>query len=233
MPRTSATRGWSCGNRYLRNSPATGVRPSGRRCRRRCWQHAEALDLDLDDVPGLQQPRWRPGVADAGRGAGGEQVARAQGEGVRDQREGVADGVDHLVGAPVLHGLAVDPGLHAQAVAQVADLGRRDHRAERAGVVAVLAEDPLEVSFWARREVRSLKRRVADDGGQRLVRGGVDQRRADVGDDLALPVQAVLVRRAPAPRRRPRSATASSGRTASGTAAGPGPAKVPSATCLR
>ena len=62
-------------------------------------QHAEPLDLDLDDVAGLQQPRRRAGVADAGRGAGGQQVAGPQREGVRDQRERVADGVDHLVGA--------------------------------------------------------------------------------------------------------------------------------------
>ena len=98
----------------------------GGRCRRPgCASDAEALDLDLDDVAGLQQPRRRAGVADAGRRAGGQQVARAQGEGVRDQREGVADGVDHLVGAPVLDDLAVDPGLHPQPVAQVAHLGGR------------------------------------------------------------------------------------------------------------
>ena len=143
MPRTSASRGWSCGKRYWRNSPDTAQAFRAELSTTRLRQDAEPLDLDLDDVAGLQQPRRRAGVADAGRRAGGQQVARAQREGVRDQREGVADGVDHLVGAPVLHGLAVDPGLHAQPVAQVADLGGRHQRPERAGAVAVLAEDPL------------------------------------------------------------------------------------------
>src|SRR5215218_8195064 len=188
MHRTSATRGWWCGNRYWRNSPLTA--PSALPCGvvdDGVPKDADALDLDLDDVAGLQEPRWRAGVADAGRRAGGQQVARAQGERVGDQREGVADGVDHLVGAPVLHRLAVDPGLHPQAVAQIADLGRRHHRAERAGVVAVLAEDPLagELLRPPRREV--VERGVADDGGQRLVGARVDERRADPGHDLALP----------------------------------------------
>ena len=197
MPRTSATRGWSCGNRYWRYSPDT-LRPcSGRAVvDDGVGQDAEPLDLDLDDVAGLQQPRGRAGVADPGRRAGGEQVARAQGEGVRDEREGVADGVDHLVGAAVLDDLAVDPGLHPQPVAQVADLGGRDHRAQRAGVVAVLAEDPLagELLRPARGEVveasSSRRRRPAPRPGWR--RPAVDPTYAI---DLALPVQAVLVGR--------------------------------------
>src|SRR5215217_4913220 len=136
MPRTSATRGWWCGNRYWRNSPLTA--PSALPCGvvdDGVPKDADALDLDLDDVAGLQEPRWRAGVADAGRRAGGQQVARAQGERVGDQRERVADGVDHLVGAPVLDDLAVDPGLHVQSVAQVAHLGGWNQRAEGAGGV--------------------------------------------------------------------------------------------------
>src|SRR4051812_25987973 len=119
MQRTSASRGWSCGKRYCRYSPLM----TGLVADHRVAQDAEPLDLDLDDVTGLQQPRRRAGVADAGRRARREQVARPQGEGLRDQRERVADGVDHLVRAPVLDDLAVHPGLHVQAVAQVADLG--------------------------------------------------------------------------------------------------------------
>ena len=141
------------GHRGLRSpSCAGGVVDDG------VAQDAEALDLDLDDVAGLQQPRGRAGVADAGRRAGGQQVARAQGEGVRDQREGVADGVDHLVGAAVLDGLAVDPGLHPQPVAQVADLGGRapSGRAGRSCRRSCRGSTAT-VSFCARREVRSLK----------------------------------------------------------------------------
>src|SRR5688572_30343396 len=142
MPRTSASRGWSCGKRYWRYSPDISGLPCGV-VDDGVAQRPDALDLDLDDVAGLQQPRGRAAVADAGRGAGGQQVTRSQREGVRDQREGVADGVDHLVGGAVLDGLAVDAGLHAQAVTQVADLGGGNHRPDRPGLVAVLAEDPL------------------------------------------------------------------------------------------
>src|SRR3954469_21266339 len=101
MPRTSASRGWSWGKRYRRNSPVTThlVADHG------VGEHAEPVDLDLDDVAGLQQPRWRAGVADPGRSAGGQQVTGPQGEGAGDQRQGVPDGVDHLVGATVLDGL--------------------------------------------------------------------------------------------------------------------------------
>src|SRR3954447_975702 len=105
MPRTSASRGWSCGNRYCRYSPdMTGpVLDDG------VGEDAEPLDLHLDDVAGVQQPLRVPGVADAGRRAGGQQVAGPQRERVGDQGEGVADGVDHLVGRAVLDDLAVDP----------------------------------------------------------------------------------------------------------------------------
>src|SRR6185312_13761944 len=139
MPRTSASRGWSCGKRYRRYSPDM----AGRVLDDAVGEDAEPLDVDLDGVAGVQQPLGVAGVADAGGRAGGQQVARPQREGVADQREGVADRVDHLVGGAVLDDLAVDPGPHPQAVAQVADLAGRDQRAERAGVVAVLAEDPL------------------------------------------------------------------------------------------
>src|SRR6478609_11338246 len=117
MPRTSASRGWSCGKRYRRYSPDM----AGPVLDDAVGEDAEPLDLDLDDVAGPQQPLRVAGVADAGRRAGGQQVSRPQRERVRDQRQRIADGIDHLVGAPVLDGLAVDPGLHAQSVAQVAD----------------------------------------------------------------------------------------------------------------
>src|SRR3954447_18679949 len=84
-------------------------------------QDAESLDLDIDGVAGVEQPGGSAGVADSGRRARGEQITWSQREGVRDQREGVADGIDHLVGPAVLDGLAVDPRLHPEALAQVAD----------------------------------------------------------------------------------------------------------------
>src|SRR4051794_41231648 len=157
MPRTSASRGWSCGNRYWRYSPGTGSGLPGVVADDPAGQHAEAVDFDLDRVARLQQPLGRAGVADPGRRAGGQQVARPQGEGSGDVREGVADGVDHLVGRALLHDLAVDPGLHPQAVAQVADLGRRHQRADRAGVSPFLPRIYWDVSFCALRAVRSMK----------------------------------------------------------------------------
>ena len=47
-------------------------------------------------------------------------------EGLRDVREGVADCIDHFVGAGVLNDFAVDAGLYSQAVAQVADFGSQE-----------------------------------------------------------------------------------------------------------
>src|SRR3954447_19658531 len=112
MPRTSARRGWSCGKRYCRYSPdmAGPVPDDG------IGEDAEALDLDLDDVSGREQPLRVAGVTDARRRAGGQQVTRPQRERAGDEGEGVADGVDHLVGGAVLDHLAVDPGPHAQPV---------------------------------------------------------------------------------------------------------------------
>src|SRR4051795_212942 len=139
MPRTAASRGWSCGNRYRRYSPDM----AGAVLDDAGGQDPAPLDRALDGVAGLQQPLRVAGVADAGRRAGGEQVAWAQREGVADQGEGVADRIDHLAGGAVLDDRAVDPGLHPQPVAQVADLVGAHQRAERARVVAVLADDPL------------------------------------------------------------------------------------------
>src|SRR3954451_6081851 len=170
MPRTAASRGWSCGNRYRRYSPDM----AGGGFDDAVGQDAEPLDLDLDGVAGLQQPLRVAGVADAGRRAGGEQVAWAQREGVADQGEGVADRIDHLVGGAVLDDLAVDPGLHPQPVAQVADLAGGHQRTERAGVVPVLAEDPLAGELLRLAGGEVVEGGVADDAGQRLVRRGVD-----------------------------------------------------------
>src|SRR3954463_3357536 len=115
MPRTSASRGWSCGKRYGRYSPdmAGPVLDDG------VGQDAEPLDLDLDGVAGVQQPGRGAGVADTGRRAGGEEVSGSDGQRPTYQGQRVADRVDHLVGGAVLDDLAVDPGPDVQAVAQV------------------------------------------------------------------------------------------------------------------
>ena len=146
-----------------------------------------------------------------------QQVAGAQGEGVRDQRRGCRRRCrpSRRCGRPGR--LAVDPGLHPQPVAQVADLGRRDHRAERAGVVAVLAEDPLRGELLRPPRGQVVERRVADDGGQRLVRGRRRPAARRRRPRSRPPSRGRPRSPGPAPRRRRRSATGSSGRTASGS----------------
>ena len=68
----------------------------------RVREDADSLDLDLDEVAGLQRNGWRPRVADPGRGAGEDQVARLEREDGRGKRDERPDAEDEVVGVPVL-----------------------------------------------------------------------------------------------------------------------------------
>src|SRR6185312_15086857 len=70
-------------------------------------QGAEALDLDRDLVTVLQQDLGIAEDADAGRGAGGDEVARLQRDDAGVVGDDVGDREDHLARGRVLHGLAV------------------------------------------------------------------------------------------------------------------------------
>jgi len=109
--------------------------------------------------------------------------------------QGLADGIHHLIGGAVLNGGAVDPGLHPQAVPQVAHLGGRHHRPQRAGPVGVLAQDPLRGELLRPARGRIVEARGADDRGQHLLGRGVDQPGADPSDDHTRREDLAVIRR--------------------------------------
>src|ERR1700709_2787016 len=77
-------------------------------------QGAEAIDLDRDLVTVLQQHLGVAEDAHAGRGAGGDQVARLQRDETGDVGDDLGDREDHLAGRGVLHGLAVEHAADGQ-----------------------------------------------------------------------------------------------------------------------
>src|SRR5690349_15234469 len=72
----------------------------------RVAQGADAADFDLDDVAGLEEDA--AGAADAGGGAGGDDIAGLQGVDGTAPGDGARDGVDHLRRRGALALLAVD-----------------------------------------------------------------------------------------------------------------------------
>ena len=109
----------------------------------RVAQHADPLDLGLDDVAGLEvEPLallLRLEARDARDGAGREDVARAVAE-RREVAEDLRDRHAHAARVRLLPRLAVDAQLHREVV-RVGDLVRRhDPRPERAERVDRLAE---------------------------------------------------------------------------------------------
>src|ERR1700678_2350059 len=71
---------------------------------------ADAGDLDADDVAGLEVERRGAAGADAGGGAGQDQVAGAQRGELGDRRDQPGDRENQQVDARVLYLLAVDGG---------------------------------------------------------------------------------------------------------------------------
>src|SRR5579864_478091 len=82
-------------------------------------EHADAVDLDLDDVARLQPNGGLAGHADAGRSAGKDEVARLESEDLRQIGDHLANAKDQLARVRVLHRLAVQ----AQADAEVLRVG--------------------------------------------------------------------------------------------------------------
>src|SRR6476661_11182712 len=125
----------------------------------RVGEASDALDLDLEAVTGLDQ-------ADAGRGAGPDDVARQQGERMRDDGHQLAHAADHLAGAAVLAEFAVETALDLQVLGVQLGL---DPRAQRRGGVEALGPRPLQV-------------RLLDVPGGEVVAAGVAE------DDVVDPV---------------------------------------------
>src|SRR5437868_6829563 len=94
----------------LRSCPQLASRGKGgsRLLSDRVAQHAEALDLDLHDVAVFQEHRRLAREADTRRRAREDQIARLQGDDLREISEDVAHVEDHLLGVTILHGLAIE-----------------------------------------------------------------------------------------------------------------------------
>src|SRR5215218_1422685 len=108
-------------------------------------QGAEAVDLDGDLVTVLEQDLRVPEDADAGWGAGRDEVAGLERDDPADVGDDVGDREDHLGGRGVLHRLAVAAAADAQLLGIVDLLARDEPRADRAEGVGRLAARPLAV----------------------------------------------------------------------------------------
>ena len=125
----------------------------------RVLERAEAGDLELADVTGLERDLRLAREADAGRRAGGDQVARRQRHDVREVLDDVADVEDEVLRVAVLHQGAVDPRLEARARAGQGSRAVGDIGADGRQRVSHLPGAPL-----ARVELEVAGAGVVDDG---------------------------------------------------------------------
>ena len=109
---------------------------------------AEALDAEAHGLAGLQEDRVRLHAhADAGRRAGGDDVAGLQGHELADVADELGDAEDHRLGRAVLAAVAVDLEPHVE-VLRVGDFVVGDEPgADRAEGVAALALVPLAAAL--------------------------------------------------------------------------------------
>ena len=124
---------------------------------------AECADVrhgDLDHVTVAQVSRWDSPVADATRGAGGDQVARLEGEAAREVLDQVDDRMDHLGGRCALHLFSAHDGPQLE-IGEV-EAGRlHQARADRGERVEALAEGELRER---RLELGAATRHVVERG---------------------------------------------------------------------
>src|SRR5258708_26397294 len=85
-------------------------------------ENSKPLDLDFNDIAGVKQPRRRPRIADAGRRTGCEEIASMDRKALGNVGQSLANSIDHLRSASLLH----DPAIHAcfdlKSVPEVSDL---------------------------------------------------------------------------------------------------------------
>src|SRR6185436_7118311 len=109
----------------------------------RVRQRPNLLDFNAARVPLLEEDFGIAGHADAMGGAGENHRAWEQRRAPGEKLDKRADVEDHVLGAPVLHGLAVEDRLDAEGV-RIGDLVRGDEAgAERSEGVKRLAAAPL------------------------------------------------------------------------------------------
>src|SRR3954468_15918436 len=160
-------------------------------------QDADALDLELDDVP-FRQPAAELETRAPSRRSRPDHLARAQRLGARRVGDHVGERVVHVGGRVLAPHLAVDPHAHP-CVARVELVGGHDARAEDVRAVPVLrlarphADRALAPLHVAGGEV--VPDRVAEHARERVARRDVLDGAADDRGELELVVELVAVRR--------------------------------------
>ena len=153
---------------------------------------ADAFDPGLEGVAGLQEAGWLAGDADAGGGAGEDDVARQQRQDGGELGDELGDVEDEVGGAGVLHLLAVDRAAEGEVVGVVQLVGCDEPGPDGAVAAAGLAEGEL----GAGGELEVPVADVLADGDAGDVRPGVGLGdavggAADDDDELDLPVDGV------------------------------------------
>jgi len=138
---------------------------------------AEVVDFEGDDVAGVEIARGLHAEADAGRSAGGDDVAGLEGHELREVVDQMRHVEDHRARVAVLAGFVVDPEAKAE-VGRVGNfVGRDEPGAERVEGVAGFPLGPLAAAFELESAFGNVVgNAVAGDAG-----GGVGERGEDSG----------------------------------------------------
>src|SRR5258706_6259643 len=100
---------------------------------------AEALELDPQDLPGLQEARRVEGLTDSRSRASRQYVARLQCEDRGQLLDHLPEGVDQFARVPVLSQFAIDPCPDAEPVRVEHFVGGRQPGTHRTGRVERLS----------------------------------------------------------------------------------------------
>src|SRR2546425_7481807 len=118
--------------------------PSSRLSAKAVVKRPDARDRYRDFIPRLEKAGRIEADPDAGRRAGGDEIAGPQGEARRDRSDQRGDIEDEIAGIGVLPELAVYPAFHLEIV-WIELVGRRDPGTHRAEGVERLPHEPLLV----------------------------------------------------------------------------------------
>ncbi len=150
---------------------------------------AEALDAEADGLAGAEEGGGLHAEADAGGGAGGDDVARVKGEELAQVADELADAKDHFAGVAVLATLAIDLEPDGQ-VLRVGDFVFGDEPgSDWAERVAAFSFGPLAAAVFLERAFGNIVGdAVAGDVVEGIGLGNVLGRLADDDAEFGLPI---------------------------------------------
>src|SRR5690348_2879736 len=125
----------------LHPTPSTSI------CHRMLYLFAEALDAESHGLAGAEEGGGLHAEADAGGGAGGDDVARVESEELAEVAHEFGDSEDHGAGIAVLAALAVDFEPEVEVLGVGDFVGGDEPGAQRAEGVAAFAFGPLAAAF--------------------------------------------------------------------------------------